>query len=194
MLTGMPLQANDGRNRYEQGISSEVVYWYAPPAPAAGYRMLAEDMAGGADGDTAFRWVNREALAMVRLASLRTAEVMGLAQLPYPVFDLTSENADTPLKFGKDGPRGRHPGGSHDGGFNLDLGYYLTSEKGKVETPDFAACTEHYRPDGKGGEREAHLCTSIADRLDTPRQTFFILELVRTHMDALPRQILHECS
>lgn len=182
-LLCLPAVANDGRNRYELGIPSNLVHWHAPASPQAGYRMLADDMAGGADGDPAFRWVNPHALALTRLASRRTVEVLGPAPLPYPVFDLAAENADTPLKIDSEGPRGRHPGGSHDGGYNLDLGYYMTSEKGKLETPDYAACTEHYKPavPPASGWVEANLCQGPADRLDTPHQTYFLMELVRTH-------------
>lgn len=199
-LLCLPALANDGRNRYEQGIPAELVHWHAPVSAQAGYRMLAEDMAGGADGDPAFRWVNRHALALTRLASRRTVEALGQAPLPFPVFDLTAENADTPLKIEADGPRGRHPGGSHDGGYNLDLGYYLTSETGKLETPDYAACTEHHKPapvSASGpasapatGLVEANICKGPADRLDVPRQTFFLIELVRVHRERFGAELL----
>lgn len=191
-LLCLPALANDGRNRYEQGIPATVVHWHAPVSAQAGYRMLAEDMAGGADGDPAFRWVNRHALALTRLASRRTVEALGQAPLPYPVFDLTAENADTPLKIEADGPRGRHPGGSHDGGYNLDLGYYLTSETGKLETPDYAACTDHHKPAAPPatGLVEANICKGPADRLDVPRQTFFLLELVRVHRERFGAELL----
>lgn len=179
-LAAFAAQANDGRNRYEQGLPFELVHLQGPVAPAAGFRVVPEDEAGGADGDPAFRWVNRPAMALMRLAAHRTHAAFGLAPHPMAVFDLTSENADTPLKFEKDGPRGRHPGGSHDGGVNLDLGYYLSSEKGKLETPDYAACTEHHKGEPA---QEANICKGPVDRLDTPRQTFFLLELQRLNRE-----------
>ncbi|MBH9551498.1 hypothetical protein [Inhella gelatinilytica] len=179
MWLATPGFANDGRNRYEQGVPAQLFHWHEPAGAGSGYRVLAEDQAGGADGDPAYRWVTRPALALVRLASRRTHEVLGAAPLPYPVFDLASENGDTPLKMEAEGARGRHPGNSHDGGWNLDLGYYLSSEKGQVETPDYAACTEHHKVGAEGKLLEARQCTGPADRLDTPRQTFFLLELLR---------------
>ena len=189
-LFGPPASANDGRNRYEQGLAAELVHWHAPISAQGGYRVLVEDMAGGADGDPAYRWVNRYALALTRLASHRTVRQLGIAPLPYPVFDLASENADTPLQITDQGARGRHPGGSHDGGFNLDLGYYMTSEQGRLESPDYAACTEHHRPKAGGGWEEAHQCTGPADRLDTPRQTLFLLELLREHRERFDAQLI----
>lgn len=180
-LVASASQANDGRNRYEQGSPTELFHLHAPVSAQAGFRVLAEDMANGADGDPAFRWVTRPALALLRLASCRTHEVLGPAPFPFPVFDLASENGDTPLKIGAEGARGRHPGGSHDGGLNLDLGYYLTSEQGRLTGPDYAACTDHFKPAEPGVE--AHICHGPADRLDTPRQTFFLLELLRLHRE-----------
>ncbi|WP_374436806.1 hypothetical protein [Inhella sp.] len=179
LLCASLVQANDGRNRYEQGIPTQLFHLHAPVSPQAGFRVLAEDMDGGADGDPAFRWVTRPALALVRLASHRTHARLGAAPLPFPVFDLASENGDTPLQIGPEGPRGRHPGGSHDGGLNLDLGYYLTSEQGRHETPDYAACNEHHKPGADGQLVDANICKGPADRLDTPRQAFFLLELLR---------------
>ncbi len=190
VLFCLPAAANDGRNRYEQGLAAELVHWHAPVSAQGGYRVLAEDMAGGADGDPAYRWVNRHALALTRWASHRTVQQLGLAPLPYPVFDLASENADTPLQITDQGARGRHPGGSHDGGYNLDLGYYMTSEQGKLERPDYAACTEHHRPKADGGWEDAHQCTGPADRLDTPRQTLFLLELLRVHRERFGSQLI----
>jgi len=175
----MSAHANDGRNRYEQGIPAQLFHLHAPVSPEAGFRVLAEDMAGGADGDPAFRWVTRPAQALLRLASRRTHEVLGAAPFPYPVFDLASENGDTPLQIGPNGPRGRHPGGSHDGGLNLDLGYYLTSEQGLHESPDYAACSAHHKPGADGKPVDANICKGPADRLDAPRQTLFLLELLR---------------
>lgn len=188
LLSTLGACANDGRNRYEQGLAAELVHLQEPVAPAAGFRVVAEDMAGGADGDPAFRWLTRPALALLRLSAYRTHLTFGPAPYPMAVFDLSAENADTPLKIEAGIPRGRHPGGSHDGGVNLDLGYYLNSEKGKFETPDYAACTEHH----KDGAVEANICRGPADRLDTARQTYFLLELLRQHRERFGSELIEQ--
>lgn len=184
--------ANDGRNRYETGVPAELVHLHAPVSPQAGFRVLASDMPGGADGDPRFRWATRPAVALTRLAARRTVETLGTGPYPLAIFDLTSENADTPIELGPEGPRGRHPGGSHDGGYNLDLGYYLTSEQGRVETPDPAACTDHFRPGTPAGATpvEDNICHGPADRLDTDRQALFMLELVRWHSERFSGELL----
>ncbi|WP_374568337.1 hypothetical protein [Ideonella sp.] len=184
--------ANDGRNRYESGVPAELVHLHAPVSAQAGFRVLASDMPGGADGDPRFRWATRPAVALTRLAARRTVEALGTSPYPLAIFDLTSENADTPIEFGPEGPRGRHPGGSHDGGYNLDLGYYLTSEQGRVETPDPAACTDHFRPGTPAGATpvEDDICHGPADRLDTDRQALFMLELVRRHSERFDGELL----
>ncbi|HEX5685558.1 MAG TPA: hypothetical protein VFY73_16175 [Ideonella sp.] len=184
--------ANDGRNRYDTGVPAELVHLHAPVSAQAGFRVLASDMPGGADGDPAFRWTTRPALALVRLASRRTVEALGAGPYPLAIFDLASENADTPIGFGPEGPRGRHPGGSHDGGHNLDLGYYLSSEQGRIETPDPAACTDHFRQGAPAGAApvEDNICHGPADRLDTDRQTLFMLELVRWHSEHFAGELL----
>ncbi len=213
MALAIPIHvsANDGRNRYEAGVPAELVHLHAPVSAQAGFRVLASDMPGGADGDPRFRWAQRPAVALTRLAARRTVEALGTSPYPLAIFDLTSENADTPIEWGPEGPRGRHPGGSHDGGYNLDLGYYLqppgsglarpaprggqearggpslleTSELGRVETPDPAACTDHFRPGTLPSATpvEDNICHGPADRLDTDRQALFMLELVRWHSE-----------
>lgn len=184
--------ANDGRNRYDSGVPAELVHLHAPVSAQAGFRVLASDMPGGADGDPRFRWATRPAVALTRLAARRTVEALGTGPYPLAIFDLTSENADTPIEFGPQGPHGRHPGGSHDGGYNLDLGYYLTSEQGRVETPDPAACTDHFRPGTPAGATpvEDGICHGPADRLDTDRQALFMLELVRWHSERFSGELL----
>jgi hypothetical protein len=171
-----PAAANDGRDRY-RGHGPNLLYLFPDPVgAAAGYRVLPKDLPGGADGDRAFRWAQAPGIALVRLAAYETHSRFGAAQAPLAIFDLSAENGDTPIQFepGKP-PRGRHPGGSHDGGINLDLGYYLNSLKGKKFTPDHAACTEHFYRDGK----DAWHCRGPADRLDVLRQAFFMLQLLR---------------
>lgn len=195
-LGAAPSLANDGRNRYEGSVPSELVHLHGPVSPQAGFRVLAADMPGGADGDPAFRWATRPAVALVRLASRRVAEALG-GPGPYPlaIFDLSSENGDTPIEFDAQGrPHGRHPGGSHDGGANLDLGYYLTSEVGRVETPDPAACTDHFKPDTPAGQPlvDDRMCHGPADRLDVARQALFLLEITRTHRERFGGELL-EC-
>ena len=188
-----PAHANDGRNRYEASVPTELVHLHAPVSAQAGFRVLAADMPGGADGDPAFRWATRPAVALVRLASRRTVAAFGTGPYPLAIFDLSSENGDTPIEFHADGPHGRHPGGSHDGGANLDLGYYLTSEHGRYETPDPAACTDHFRSAAHAGADagaasapaappvDDRMCHGPADRLDVDRQTLFLLEITRIH-------------
>ena len=194
LALAIPLHANanDGRNRYESGVPAELVHLHAPVSAQAGFRVLASDMPGGADGDPRFRWAQRPAVALTRLAARRTVEALGTSAYPLAIFDLTSENADTPIELGPDGPHGRHPGGSHDGGYNLDLGYYLTSEQGRVETPDPAACTDHFRPGTPLGATpvEDNICHGPADRLDTDRQALFMLELVRWHSERFNGELL----
>lgn len=189
LLAGRPAAANDGRNRYEPLVPASLTHLHAPISPAAGFRVLAADMAGGADGDPAFRWAQRHAIALLRLSTRKVASALGPGPYPLAVFDTCSENGDTPIEMTPKGPRGRHPGGSHDGGMNLDLGYYLSSEKGKVETPDPAACTEHYTLEA-GKPRDEQWCTGAPDRLDVDRQALFLLELVRAHVDRFGRDLL----
>ncbi len=197
--------ANDGRDRYQKGYPSVFYHQHAPVAVGAGWRVLVEDMAGGADGDPAFRWAQKHALAVVEVAARHTTQALGEGPLSMPIFDLSAENGDTPVDFGWNvkvkkkrrppAPRGRHPGGSHDGGLNLDLGYYLTSLKGKVLEEDYAACTEHYRPgevDVEGKPKDAYMCLGPADRLDVPRQAFFVLELLKLHRDRFDAQLIDE--
>ncbi len=189
LLFARPAAANDGRNRYEPLVPGSLTHLHAPISTAAGFRVLAADMAGGADGDPAFRWAQRHAIALLRLSTRKVAVALGPGPYPLAVFDTCSENGDTPIEMTPKGPRGRHPGGSHDGGMNLDLGYYLTSEKGQVETPDPAACTDHYRLEA-GKPKDEQWCTGAPDRLDVDRQALFLLELVRAHVDRFGRDLL----
>ncbi len=172
--------ANDGRDRYRRSQPNLLQLFPDPGLAGSGYRMLAADAPGGADGDDAFRWARPHAIALVRIAARRTYQQMGSALVPMAIFDASAENGDTPIQWtpGKP-PRGRHPGGSHDGGLNLDLGYYLTSTVGQRYTPDHAACTDHFsptKPDAK--PRDAYQCLGPPDRLDTDRQTFFLLRVL----------------
>ncbi|MCK5689271.1 hypothetical protein KAI87_08375 [Myxococcota bacterium] len=194
-----PSRANDGRDRYQKGYPNLFTHLYAPISDGAGYRVLAEDMEGGADGDPAYRWAQSHTLALVEVAARRTFETFGKGAYPMAVFDLASENGDTPIGFGektKSGkwtaPRGRHPGGSHDGGLNLDLGYYLTSLKGLVEKEDYAACTDHYKKDEAGELKDQYMCTGEAERLDVDRQSYFLLELLKQHRDVFGGSLLGE--
>jgi hypothetical protein len=167
---------------------------FPPPVGAvSGYRFLPSDMPGGADGDPAFRWAQPHAVAAVRLAAHETTTALGPGPEPMAIFDLSAENGDTPIDWapGKPG-RGRHPGGSHDGGLNLDVGYYLASLKGRVLDPDYAACTDHHdlKPDGQWVE--ASTCRGPADRLDVPRQALFFLRLFRLNREDFDNDLLEE--
>ena len=192
LVLSLPALANDGRNRYEGSTPSLLEHLSGPVAQGAGFRVLSGDKAGGADGDPAFRWAMPHALALVQVAAWRTEQEFGKGKYAMAVFDCSAENADTPIGFGyrvpgRHGPQikapdGRHPGGSHDGGLNLDLGYYLQSLKGKFLDEDYAACTGHYQAGASRENFEAkdmHRCLGPADRLDVPRQAYFVLELLK---------------
>ena len=180
--------ANDGLDRYRGPTCTELRLFTEPSSPRAGYRMLSRDLEGGADGDRAFRWARDLGVAVVRLAARQVAINVGSGPYPMAIFDLSSENGDTPVAFADDAaPRGRHPGGSHDGGWNLDLGYYLTSVQGQRFTPDLAPCSEHW-----SGEDDAWQCTGPADRLDVDRQALFLLELIRMHHEQFGDGLIEE--
>lgn len=195
--------ANDGRDRYQHGTPNLFFHLDQPLAPGAGYRVLPHDLEGGADGEPMFRWAQSVPLAVVELAARRTVTELGLGPVPAALFDLSAENGDTPIDFDPSPsaahrprpPRGRHPGGSHDGGVNLDVGYYLTSVKGKLLAEDLAACTEHYDPvklDARGRPLDLNRCVGSADRLDVERQAMFYLELLRLNRDRFDNQLLDE--
>ncbi len=196
-------RANDGRDRYAVVLPHSLVHWNRPVAAGAGFRVLPKDMPGGADGSPRFRWAQSHAIAVVQVAAYETEKSFGPGPYEMAVFDLSAENGDTPVELGvpEEGralpppPSGRHPGGSHDGGLNLDLGYYLTSLKGKVLEKDYAACTEHYAPnettkDGK--PRDAYMCLGPADRLDVDRQSYFVLQLLDLHRKRFHGHLLQE--
>lgn len=196
--------SNDGRDRYAGATTTVFTHVDAPRSPLAGYRVLPRDMRGGADGDPAFRWARDWAVAVVKIAAFRTAKALGQSPHPLAFFDLSAENGDTPIQFapGKP-PRGRHPGASHDGGINLDLGYYLTSERGQHFSPDFAACTNHFRSAAELKARNEKLkrrepfsdawrCRGPADRLDVARQTYFYIQLFRFNRERFENDLLGE--
>lgn len=183
--------ANDGVDRYQGPTCTELRAFDGPVSEAAGYRFLPRDFRGGADGDSAFRWARDVGVALVRLSARHVAQTLGAGPFPMAVFDLSSENGDTPVSFSDTvAPRGRHPGGSHDGGWNLDLGYYLTSLEGREFTPDFAACTDHFGSDDD--HPDAYQCVGPADRLDVDRQALFLLEVVRVHHDDFNDDLIEE--
>ncbi len=195
--------ANDGRDRYQLLYTNLFYHLDGPVAAGAGFRVLPEDMPGGADGDPSYRWAQNHAAAVVEIAAYNTVKALGPGKFNMAIFDLSSENGDTPVDFGLPpsagalpaAPRGRHPGGSHDGGLNLDLGYYLTRLEGKVEAKDYAACTEHYHATEKnrdGKPRDLAMCVGPADRLDVGRQAYFFLELLKLHRDRFKGELLDE--
>ncbi|MCP4155693.1 MAG: hypothetical protein GY757_48660, partial [bacterium] len=186
------LSANDGRDRYAGAYSNTLYLFPDAPVFQSGYRLLKKDEPGGADGTRAFRWGQPQAIALVRVAAHKTQETLGKGKFPMPIFDFSSENGDTPVDFvtGKP-PRGRHPGGSHDGGINLDLGYYLTSLKGLQYTPDHSACTNHFDSRDKNA-KDAYICKGPADRLDVPRQTFFMLQLFKINRELFHSNLLEQ--
>jgi hypothetical protein len=142
LLLASAAEANDGRDRYQTGYPNLFHHLMGPIADGAGFRVLPQDMPSGADGDPAYRWAQQHALDLMQVCARRTVVALGEANYSMAVFDLSAENGDTPVGFDSPtGPRGRHPGGSHDGGLNLDLGYYLTDLTGLEEKEDYAACT-----------------------------------------------------
>lgn len=191
LLLGVSLFGNDGFDRYRKAVPHTLQLFPQPISPQAGYGILERDMEGGADGEIRFRWAQPHAIALVRVAARAVARDLGPAPHPLLIMDASAENGDTPVDF-LPAPRGRHPGGSHDGGLNLDLGYYLTSLKGKVYTPDFAAATEHFEPRPDGTWKDIPQCLGPADRLDVPRTTRFLVELFRIHRDAFGGDLLEE--
>ena len=188
---GAMLAANDGVDRYRKAVPNAFRLFPQPIAPGAGYGILAQDMQGGADGDIRHRWAQPHAVDLVRVAARAVARDLGSGPHPLLIMDASSENGDTPVQFDP-APHGRHPGGSHDGGLNLDLGYYLTSLQGKVYTPDFAAATEHFERQPDGNLKDVPQCLGPADRLDVPRTARFFLELFRIHREAFRCDLLEE--
>jgi hypothetical protein len=180
--------ANDGVDRYAGPEPVALYHLGAPPAGAPVlYTLLAHDGPGGADGEARFRWARDYALSLVVVALSHVHDTLGPAALPPVVFDLSAENADTPVDFSGTAPAGRHPGGSHDGGVNLDLGYYLTSTEGRRFSPDYAACSEH-AVDGA----DVFRCTGPADRLDVNRQAMFLIEVFKLHQGLFLGELVRE--
>ena len=175
------LVANDGRDRYAKGSVTYMALFPEPACEEAGYRILPSDTGNGADGSREFHWARPWAINFLRLCAFEVRKEMGPCKLPMAVFDLCAENGDTPVEFkAAEGPDPRHPGNSHDGGVNMDFSYYLTSEEGAEETPDYAACTKHYHETEKTKEdkpKDMYMCTGPADRLDAERQAYFFIRM-----------------
>lgn len=192
LLLGLPtlLVANDGVDRYRKAVPNTFRLFPQPATAAAGYQILPHDMQGGADGDIRFRWAQPHAVALIQVAARAVARDLGEGPHPMAIMDLSAENGDTPVEGTV--PKGRHPGGSHDGGLNMDLGYYLTSLKGKLYTPDFAAATDHFERKADGSWKDVPQCLGPADRLDVARQARFFLELFRIDRDAFGSDLLEE--
>lgn len=180
--------ANDGVDRYAGPEPGALVHvGPLPPGAPALYTLLPEDRRGGADGEARYRWARDYAVSALVVSLTRVHEVQGPAPIPPAIFDLSAENGDTPVDFTAEGPAGRHPGGSHDGGINLDVGYYLTSLQGSRFTPDYAACTEHF-VDGA----DAFHCVGPVDRLDVNRQAMFLVELFKLHQGLFLGELVRE--
>ena len=196
LLSGFTGFANDGRDRHRGAVANQFVLFPEPISKANGYRFLDKDGPGGADGTEMFRWVRPIGATIVRLAAFETYKQVGDAPFPMAIFDLTSENGDTPVDFsaGKP-PRGRHPGGAHDGGLNMDLGYYLTSDKGKVFQPDLAACTEHFKKPkelSKAPLEDASQCMDTADKVSIKHESLFLLELAKLNREFFDSDLIEE--
>jgi hypothetical protein len=188
--------ANDGLDRYERYYPSIFYHLYAPISDQAGFTVLEEDMKGGADAAPAFRWARQFALSVTKIIAHETCKEMGVSGHPMALFDFSAENGDTPIRWVADKPaRGRHPGGSHDGGVNLDFGYYMTGYKGPYMDPDYSVCDEHYSDterDEDGAPKDLHQCLGPANRLDVPRQAYFFLRLFTMHQDQFHSLLLEQ--
>lgn len=188
-LLFLPLQtfANDGIDRYSKPYPIPL-YLFPPPIDhESGYIFLESDTPAGADGNPSFRWARRHTIAVIRVCANAVIKAMGIPRYPMAIFDLSAENGDTPVDFSGIKPVGRHPGGSHDGGLNLDLGYYLISLKGKKLDLDHSACTEHYK-----GDEDEHLCIGVPDKLDVERQTCFLVHLFKINRELFEGDLLEE--
>ncbi|MFC1853467.1 hypothetical protein ACFL27_24995 [candidate division CSSED10-310 bacterium] len=186
------VRANDGLDRY--GGRYLFYHLYQPISENAGFTVLEEDMKGGADGAPAYRWGRPEFLAIVKLIAAEVNTTQGKAQHQMPIFDLSAENGDTPIDWeDKEYPTGRHPGNSHDGGNNFDLGYYMTSLKGPHIDPDYAVCDDHYsktEQDEEGKPKDLYQCFGPVIRLDVERQAYFFLRLFQWHADRFDHLLL----
>lgn len=188
--------ANDGIDRYEGYYPSVFYHLYAPISGQAGFTVLEEDMKGGADAAPAFRWARQFALSITKIIAYETCREIGVSEHPMALFDFSAENGDTPIRWVVDKPaRGRHPGGSHDGGVNLDFGYYMTGYTGTHMDPDYSVCDEHYSDtelDEDGAPKDLHQCIGPANRLDVPRQAYFFLRLFTMHRDEFHSLLLEQ--
>jgi hypothetical protein len=195
-LFAILLSANDGGDRYNKTGYNLLMLFPDSPQDQVGYRVLSADAQGGADGEREFRWASPQAIALIRIAAANTYKKYGAGDYAMAIFDASSENGDTPVNFSSSSlPRGRHPGGSHDGGLNIDLGYYLTSMQGIHYSPDYAACSNHFLDaiDEKTGKpQDANLCLGAADRLDVLRQSYFLLQIFKINRDLFERDLLEE--
>ncbi|MBC7658701.1 MAG: hypothetical protein H7249_03250 [Chitinophagaceae bacterium] len=187
--------ANDGRDRARQSMPTQLELFAPPISEDSGYRFLEKDGPGGVDGTEMFRWVRPIGESLVRIAAFETTKTLGHAAYPMAIFDLTSENGDTPVDMDPSHPpRGRHPGGSHDSGLNMDLGYYLTSVKGKDFNPDLAACSDHFKAPKPGSQslEEANQCLGVADKLSVTHEAYFLLEVAKINRHSFGGDLIEE--
>jgi len=186
IFAGVNSHACDGRDRYaKNGSASDLYLFPVPVHESCGYRILPPDQEdqADADDDRGFHWARSHAIAFIRLACFRTQKRMGSSAYPLAIFDLSSENGDTPVTMapGKP-PRARHPGNSHDGGLNLDLSYYLTSLKGLYDDEDYSACSDHFEETAEketDEPKDSHQCQGVPDRLALEHQACFFVQLFR---------------
>lgn len=186
--TARPVMANDGINVHKGDKWTLLQYFPEPSSVGMGYRVLPRDFEGGADGTPEYRWARPFSLAVIQYLAALVALELGVSPYPLAIYDICAENGDTPVEVNGKKLKGRHPGDSHDGGINLDIGYYLNDEKGVKYTPDFSACTMHF--DDKGND--TNICTAKADRLDVPRQAYFYLNLFRINRDIFGGKLIKE--
>ena len=97
LLLSLSAGANDGIDRYAKGYPNLLTLFPDPAFPEEGYVVLERDMEGGADGMREYRWTRGHCIATVRLAAHETYRVMGPAEFPMAVFDLSAGDCADPV-------------------------------------------------------------------------------------------------
>lgn len=181
---------SDGVDRHKK-YSPNTFFLFDEPTKRCGYSVLPKDSEGGADGTLEFRWAQKHLVALVKICAFETEQEFGASKYPLLIFDGCAENGDTPVDW-EPTPVGRHPGGSHDGGINLDLGYYLTSIEGIKFTPDYSACSDHFTVAKSGELEDCWICNNEADKLDVERMSFFYLKMFSINRDLFSGELLSQ--
>ncbi len=182
--------SSDGIDRHRK-YSPNTLYLFDQPVKGCGYSVLEKDAEGGADGTMEFRWLQKHLLSLIKVCAYETEKQFGSTEFPLLIFDGCAENGDTPVDW-EPKPSGRHPGESHDGGINIDLGYYLNSLQGKVFTPDYSACSNHFKNSLNGEIEDSWFCNDRADKLDTQRMAYFYLKMLQLNRSLFSKELLSQ--